>query len=108
MKVAWERLIRFVATDGRILRGQPILPSPNYDLGNHKEEDGLKANVIVGKDIFNTDGVTKVTDEVITVKQILGPLAAEDVPILRCIGLNYAGHSKWMSYAEQLILTGFI
>ncbi len=94
MKVAWERLIRFVATDGRILRGQPILPSHDYDLGNHQGKDDLKANVIVGKDIFSTDGGTKVTEEVVTVRQILGPLTAEDVPILRCIGLNYAGHSK--------------
>ena len=95
MKVAWDRLIRFVATDGLVLRGQPILPSPDYDLGNHKEEDGLKANVVVvGKDIFSTDGDTRVTDEVVKVKQILGPLTAEDVPILRCIGLNFAGHSK--------------
>ncbi|KAK3045748.1 hypothetical protein LTR09_012706 [Extremus antarcticus] len=94
MKVAWERLIRFVATDGRILRGQPILPSHDYDLGNHQEKDDLKANVIVGKDIFSTDGGTKVTEEVVTVRQILGPLTAEDVPILRCIGLNYAGHIR--------------
>lgn len=94
MKVAWERLIRFVAADGRVLRGQPILPSPDYDLGNHKQKDNLTANVIVGEDLFSTDGVTKVTDEVVVVRQILGPLTAEDVPILRCIGLNYAGHSK--------------
>ena len=104
MKVAWARLIRFVAADGRVLRGQPILPNPDYDLGNHKEKDNLKANVIVGKDIFSTDGGTKVTDEVVIVRQILGPLTAEDVPILRCIGLNYAGHSKWISCAGELIL----
>ena len=108
MKVAWERLIRFVTVDGRVLRGQPILPSPDYDLGNHEEKDNLKANVIVGEDIFSTDGVTKVTDEVVIVGQILGPLTAKDVPILRCIGLNYAGHSKWMSCAGELILTVYI
>ena len=95
MKVAWDRLIRLVAADGRVLRGQPILPSPDYDLGNHKEGDGLKANVVVvGNDIFSTDGDTRVTDEVVKVKQILGPLTAKDVPILRCIGLNFAGHSR--------------
>lgn len=92
--VVWERLIRFVATDGRLLRGEPILPSPDFDLGDTTAETKLKAKVITGKDIYDTTGLTTVTDEVVTVKQLLGPLAQEDVPILRCVGLNYAKHSK--------------
>ncbi|KIY03331.1 uncharacterized protein Z520_00022 [Fonsecaea multimorphosa CBS 102226] len=94
MKVPWTRLIRFVATDGRVLRGEPILPSEDFDLGNVTESDQLKAKVIVGDDIFDTTGKTKVTDEVVTVKKLLGPLAREEVPILRCVGLNYAKHIK--------------
>ncbi|KIW83637.1 hypothetical protein Z517_02883 [Fonsecaea pedrosoi CBS 271.37] len=94
MKVPWTRLIRFVATDGRVLRGEPILPSEDFDLGNVTEADQLKAKVIVGDDIFDTTGQTKVTDEVVTVKKLLGPLAREEVPILRCVGLNYAKHIK--------------
>ncbi|EXJ74243.1 uncharacterized protein A1O5_02539 [Cladophialophora psammophila CBS 110553] len=94
MKLPWTRLIRFVATDGRLLRGEPILPSEEFDLGNVTEADQLKAKVIVGDDIFDTTGKTKVTDEVVTVKKILGPLAREEVPILRCVGLNYAKHIK--------------
>lgn len=96
MKVAWERLIRFVATDGRTLFGQPILPTPDFDLGETTEETGLKANVIEGE-IYDTTGATKVTDEVVTVKKLLGPLAPSDVPILRCVGLNYAKHSKYLT-----------
>ena len=96
MKVTWERLIRFVATDGRVLRGEPILPSPDFDLGTTTEETKLKAKIIVGEDLYDTTGKTKVTDEVATVKQLLGPLAPEDVPIIRCIGLNYAKHSMSM------------
>lgn len=98
MKVVWERLIRFVATDGRVLRGQPRLPNPDYDLGTFNEGDNLEANVIVGKDIFSTNGNTKVTDEVVKVKKILGPLTSDDVPVLRCIGLNYAKHSEFVSF----------
>ncbi len=93
MKVVWERLIRFVAMDGRVLRGEPILPSPDFDLGSTTAETRLKAKVIAGNDPYDTTGATKVTDEVVTVKQLLGPLAQEDVPILRCVGLNYTKHS---------------
>ncbi|KAH8819110.1 hypothetical protein F5884DRAFT_759489 [Xylogone sp. PMI_703] len=77
--VVWQRLIRFVATDGRVLRGEPILPSLDFDLGDTTADTKLQA---------------KVSDEVVTVKQLLGPLAQEDVPILRCVGLNYAKHIK--------------
>ena len=96
MKVVWQRLIRFVATDGRILRGEPILPSPNFDIGSTTEETKLKAKIIVGDDIYDTTGETKVTEEVATVKKLLGPLAQNEVPVLRCVGLNYAKHSQWL------------
>ncbi|KAL6917089.1 hypothetical protein ACHAPO_009354 [Fusarium lateritium] len=92
MKVAWQRLVRFVSTDGRILRGEPILPAPDFDLGDTTEKDGLKARVIEGDDIYDTTGATRVTDEVVTVKTLLGPLESTDVPIIRCVGLNYATH----------------
>lgn len=94
MKVVWQRLIRFVATDGRVLRGEPILPSPNFDIGSTTEETKLKAKIIVGDDIYDTTGETRVTEEVATVKKLLGPLAQNEVPILRCVGLNYAKHSQ--------------
>lgn len=94
MKLAWQRLIRFVATDGRVLRGEPILPAVDFDLGNTTEETKLQAKVIEGKDLYDTTGETRVTDEIVTVKKLLGPLAPSDVPILRCVGLNYLTHSK--------------
>ena len=93
MAVAWNRLVRFVATDGRILRGEPILPSQDFDLGSTTTETQLKVKIISGHDLYDTTGATKVTDEVAIVKELLGPLAQADVPILRCVGLNYAKHS---------------
>jgi hypothetical protein len=89
----WDRLIRFVATDGRELRGQPILPSADFDVGKTTEETGLKAKVVDVKnnDIF--DPATKVTDEEVTVKKLLGPVTVDEVPIIRCIGLNFIKHS---------------
>src|SRR5260370_19855254 len=94
MKVAWERLIRFVATDGRVLYGEPILPSPEFDLGDTEPETQLEAKVVTGGDLYDTTGATKVTNEVVTVQHLLGPLVPRDVPILRCVGLNYLTHSK--------------
>lgn len=94
MTIAWERLIRFVAEDGRTLRGEPILPSPDFDLGTTTEATGLQARVIAGDDIYDTTGKTVVTDEVVTVRRLLGPLSQADVPILRCVGLNYAKHIR--------------
>lgn len=94
MRVAWSRLIRFVATDGRTLYGEPILTNPDFDIGDTTEKSGLQAKVVKGQDVYDTTGATKVTDEVVTVKKLLGPLAPADVPILRCVGLNYATHSK--------------
>ena len=97
MKVVWDRLIRFVATDGRTLRGEPILPHLDYDIGSTTEKDKLQAKVISGADVFSTKGDTKVTDEIATVKEILGPLTPEEVTILRCIGLKYTKHSMLLS-----------
>ncbi|ANB14626.1 Fmp41p [Sugiyamaella lignohabitans] len=88
--VAWKRLIRFVATDGKVYRGEPII-SENQDLGK-LAEDGTKlsAKLIKGDDIFSED--TVVTNEVLEVSKLLGPLAPTDVPIVKCVGLNYMKH----------------
>ena len=90
---SWNRLIRFEATDGRILRGEPILPSPDFDVGTTTEQTGLKAKVIqvANNDIFGAE--TKVTDEEVTVRKLLGPVTIDEVPIIRCIGLNFIKHS---------------
>jgi hypothetical protein len=91
---SWKRLIRFESRDGKILRGEPILPSPDFDVGKTTEETGLKAKVIdvANDDIF--DPATKVTDQEATVKRLLGPVTTDEVPIIRCIGLNFIKHSK--------------
>lgn len=87
MRPVWTRLIRFVATDGRTLYGEPIVPSADYDIGVQGEKDGIKAKVVVGP-IYGTSDETKVTDEVVDVEKLLGPLSQSDVPIIRAIGLK--------------------
>jgi hypothetical protein len=76
-----------MATDGRTLYGEPIVPSADYDLGVEGEKEGIKAKVIVGP-IYGTADETKVTDEIVDVKKLLGPLSQSDVPIIRAIGLK--------------------
>ena len=94
MRVVWDRAIRFISTDGRTLYGEPILPSPDFDLGTVRPETKLRAKVIVGDDLYDISGSTIVSDEIAVVKKLLGPLVREQVPILRCVGLNYVKHSK--------------
>ena len=101
----WDRLIRFIATDGRELRGEPILPSADFDVGTTTEETGLKAKIIIvaNGDVF--DSATKVTDEIVTVKQLLGPVTTDEVPIIRCIGLNFIKHSTSSSLQPSTLHT---
>ena len=93
MKTAWERLIRFEDVEGRIHYGEPVLTNADVDIG--KDGDGLKAKLIVGSDLYDTSGKTYVSDETVAVKKLLGTLAPQDVPILRCVGLNYQKHSAF-------------
>ncbi|KAL2784285.1 hypothetical protein BJX66DRAFT_90035 [Aspergillus keveii] len=93
MTLPWKRLIRFQATDGRILRGEPLVAA-DVDIGFITAADQVQARVLVGDDIYDTTGKTRLTDEVVGVKTVLGPFAQGDVPILRCVGLNYAKHIR--------------
>lgn len=102
MSPNWKRLIRFEATDGRILRGEPILPSEDFDVGKTTPETGLKAKVIKVAEGGIFDEQTTVTDEEVTVKKLLGPVEQSEVPIIRAIGLNFIKHSKL--YISPLLL----
>jgi hypothetical protein len=83
-------LIRFIGLDGKVHYGQPIVPSERADVG--KLEGELTAKLIEGNNVFSDD--CTVTDKVLQVKKLLGPLTRYDVPTTRCIGLNYVKHSK--------------
>ena len=96
----WDRLIRFIGPDGEIHYGEPILPSERADVG--KLEGELTARLVEGKNVFSND--CAVTDKVLQVKKLLGPLTRYDVPTTRCIGLNYAKHSK----ISDLVITKLV
>ena len=80
-----QRLIRFLAKDGRVYYGDAILPPGVTDIAQ-----ATSALVIKG-DIF---GEHRVTDQIAQVKMLLAPLAREDIATVRALGLNYAQHAK--------------
>ncbi|KAG4437101.1 hypothetical protein IFR05_007399, partial [Cadophora sp. M221] len=89
--VQWDRLIRYTAEDGVNDRfGEPILPeSGDEDIAALASKGQLQVKICEG-----SDGPLSMrpTPRIDTVKTLLGPLKPKDVPIIRCIGLNYKTH----------------
>ncbi|KAF2755465.1 hypothetical protein EJ05DRAFT_532751 [Pseudovirgaria hyperparasitica] len=89
---AWTRLIRFVDEDDIERYGEPIVNSgdeviPLYEAGR------LEATVLSGT-TFSESGLTPEKGVTKFVKELLSPLTPKDVPIVRCVGLNYMKHIK--------------
>lgn len=91
MASEWKRLVRFVSTEDEEIRyGEPLIDNDGDDLLKTLESSTLKIQVLDGADMWSL----KRTDRIETAKTILSPLCADDVPIVRCIGLNYKTHSE--------------
>ncbi|KAI8144075.1 hypothetical protein BJV82DRAFT_537349 [Fennellomyces sp. T-0311] len=88
MSPVWTRLIRFVAADSKIYFGEPIVAG-DATVDKLLEAGSLEAKVITG-DVFAEDAV--VTDQVVKVQSLLAPLSKDQIPIIKCIGLNYKAH----------------
>lgn len=89
--VAWKRLVRFIsATDGEEKFGEPILDAADVDIAALARSGQLEVTVLDGKDALSAQPA----DRRDKVGSLLGPLRVEDVPIIRCIGLNYKTHIK--------------
>ncbi|KAG5982777.1 hypothetical protein E4U55_001383 [Claviceps digitariae] len=86
----WTRLIRFVAQeDGQIHLGE-VNPTEHADIGLAVlEGKTVSARAITGS-VF--DGI--VSSTTLTVQRLLCPLTPDDVPIIRCLGLNYRDHAS--------------
>lgn len=86
----WSHLIRFTSPGSDTVQfGDAILESDGADIG--LLSSSLKAKVIKG-DPLSPD--CQVTDQVVEVSKLLGPLTPRIVPNVRCIGLNYLKHSR--------------
>ncbi|KAK9379987.1 uncharacterized protein V2V93DRAFT_372856 [Kockiozyma suomiensis] len=92
--VSWTRLIRFKTEEnGTIYFGEPIILADSDDVSELYEAGALKAKLIEpgpSGDIFADSCI--VTDTVLPVIKLLGPLTPSLVPTVRCIGLNYLKH----------------
>ncbi len=62
----------------------------------------IKAYEIIGSAL---DPSAQVSKNILTVKQLLTPLAAEEVKVVRCLGLNYSDHAVSCLVSFDLVFT---
>ncbi|EXJ66679.1 5-carboxymethyl-2-hydroxymuconate isomerase [Cladophialophora psammophila CBS 110553] len=88
--VAWDRLVRYIPEKGanEVRYGEPILEDPDADVASLASTGNLQVRVLEGFDPLKAIP----TGQLDTVKELLGPLEPKDVPIIRCVGLNYKTH----------------
>lgn len=95
---SWNRLIRYVSkSDGQIHYGEPIVEGQNPDIDGLAQSGKLKVKVLQGSTPFNA----KLTGKDDEVAQLLGPLTPNDVPVVRCIGINYKTHSQFIHLVKN-------
>ena len=85
----WERLIRFEDDSGVVYYGEPIIADA-CDLEEVLHGGSLEAKGLDGPGPFDLT----YTGAVHKVRKLLGLLTPDDVPIVKCVGLNYMKHSK--------------
>jgi len=86
-----------VATETSAIHiGQPVDPNLDVGLAFHQKKP-IRAHVIYGSAL---DSNAQVTDKVLTVKELLAPLARDEIKLVRCLGLNYADHAAEANMAK--------
>ena len=91
---SWKRLVRYVsAQDGIVRYGEPITDLPTTNIDELANTGTLEVEILEGLDFVSA----KPTGRRDQVKQLLGPLKPSDVPVIRCIGLNYKSHSEFIT-----------
>jgi hypothetical protein len=86
--MAWQRLIKFKDPQGEVHYGEPIIKDAD-ELAEKLASKTLEAKVLQGDSLPDLQP----TGDTSAVAELLGPLTPEDVPIVKCIGLNYIKHS---------------
>lgn len=87
--MSWERLIRFEDESGQQRFGEPVIKDAD-ELEALLGKGELFANEFKGSDPFTLEATGQKTK----VAKLLGILEPTDVPIVKCVGLNYMKHSK--------------
>lgn len=86
----WTRLIRFVDDNGNETFGEPCIKS------EAELDERLAGNDLYAIEFKGTTPVSElVKGEKVHVKALQNILKPSDVPIIRCIGLNYIKHSTF-------------
>ena len=86
---SWSRLIRFVDSNGREALGEPCVAN-DHELATKLKANDLWAIELRGKGPIGN----RTKGDKVCVKALKPVLQQSDVPIIRCIGLNYMKHSK--------------
>ena len=87
----WSRLVRYVNSEGLVRYGEPILEDGQENSVHELANSGrLEVRICEGNRALDASAGSKSEK----VSKLLGPLTPEEVPIIRCIGLNYRSHSK--------------
>ena len=89
--MSWTHLIRFENNE-KVYYGDAIFPEGTdpTDIAKIAGDGHLKATVVEGDVLADTH---KVTSQILEVTKLLSPLTRAQVPMIRCIGLNYIKHS---------------
>ncbi|KAK5271633.1 hypothetical protein LTR96_003458 [Exophiala xenobiotica] len=87
--MAWKRLIRFKTLEGEVHFGDPIIDAAE-ELTEKLWSRTLEADILQGADIPNL----RPTGSKARVAELIGPLTPAEVPIVKCIGLNYMKHIR--------------
>ncbi|KAJ5636950.1 uncharacterized protein N7484_010263 [Penicillium longicatenatum] len=88
---SWERLIRFEDQTGTEQFGEPIIRADEASSLDELVAGGkLTAKCLIGSDIFALSASINVAK----VKKILPLLSPSQVPLVKCVGLNYMKHIK--------------
>lgn len=98
--MGWQRLIHFLDEHGAERYGEPCIGDAEelYALLGREE---LFANVWTGTGPFDLHAA----GEKCKVNRLLPVLERHDVPIVKCIGLNYAKHSTTCFYTANCTRT---
>ncbi len=87
----WSRLVRFEDDDQLVQYGEPDI-SADDDILQLLNDRKLYAHSYKGKSIFS---LSPSPGPRLRVKALLGLLEQSDVPLLRCIAINYKAPSEF-------------
>jgi hypothetical protein len=109
--VCWSRLIRYkTEQDGSTRYGDAGATPKSVDLGQLAEQGALFVRPlhvgVLGPLDESVAFASTDKENVEKVHTLLSPLAERDIPLFRCIGLNYKTHSKSMNVSPSLVHAG--